>query len=79
MARKWVYWHRVTESFDEKYPVGSLLGLGTKETEAAGFIEVGEDKNFHIDLKHFAKLKFVGKMLATATAEEVNATFKEIH
>jgi len=68
----------VTESHDEKYPVGSLLGLNTKETEVAGFVEIGEGANFHIDLKILAKIKFLGRMLRTATAEEVHDAFKEM-
>jgi hypothetical protein len=78
-GRKWVYWHRVIETFDEKnYPLGSLLGLNGKETEVAGFVEIGEGKQFHLDLKMRAKVKYLGRMLRTTTAKEVHDAFADV-
>ena len=77
--RKWVYWHRITWADNEceegaELKVGSLLGLRCRETQCARLVR--DDKKKSIDIKDYVKLKYLGRMLRTATAEEVHNAFK---
>jgi hypothetical protein len=75
--RKWVYWHRViqVEEWAKKdIKLGSLLGLKGKDTGCMKIVWSEDTKSF--DLKMYCKLKFLGRLLRTATAKEVHETFE---
>lgn len=77
--RKWVYWHRVIWADNEteegaELKVGNLLGLNGKTPSCARMVTDEAKKS--IDLKDYVKLKFVGRMLRTATAKEVHDAFE---
>jgi hypothetical protein len=69
--KKWVYWHRVVKSYDEELKVGQLLGLKRKTPTCARIV----DRNGSLNFEMYAELKFLGRLLRTATAEEVVANF----
>ncbi|MFA5378077.1 MAG: hypothetical protein WC455_20160 [Dehalococcoidia bacterium] len=80
MARqkKWVYWHRVTWADNDceegaELKVGQLLGLDHRDTQCARLVRKESTKS--IDIVDYVKLEFLGRMLRTASAEEVVTAF----
>jgi len=79
--KKWVYWHRITWADNEceegaQLKVGELLGLDHKDTHCARLVRKESTKS--IELVDYVKLEFLGRMLRTATAEEVVAAFPKV-
>jgi hypothetical protein len=76
--KKWVYWHRViwADNDSEKgaeLKLSSLLGLNGKTPSCARMVT--DDVKKSIELKDYVKLQYLGRLLRTATAEEVVAAF----
>lgn len=78
VERKWCYWHRViwVDNDTEEGAVlklGSLIGLNGKTPSCARMVM--DDKKKSINLKDYVKLKFLGRLLRTATPEQVVELF----
>jgi len=76
VGRKWVYWHRIIWADNEceegaQLKVGELLGPNHKDKQCARLVRKESTKS--IDLVDYVKLQYLGRMLRTATAEEIVA------
>jgi hypothetical protein len=74
--KKWTYWHRVIWADNDceqgaQLKVGSLLGLTHRDTSCCRLHRDEQKKSFV--LVDYVKLQYVGKLLTTATPEEVVA------
>jgi hypothetical protein len=76
--KKWVYWHRITWADNQceegaQLKVGTLLGLDHKDTQCARLVRKESTKS--IDIVDYVHLQFLGRLLRTASPEEVVAAF----